>query len=250
MKIKQSITFDHLNDVQFEEFCFNMLQELKFVNIDWRKGTGKKTSPSDRGRDIVCQEVHTDIDQSVHLETWFIDCKHFKKGVPPTELQNLLTWAEAERPSVALIIVSNFLSNPCKDYLDDYRKNRKPPFKIKIWERPNIEQLICKKITLLRKYELINDPIRGIQTIVKAEEEYFDKVWYNRHQILRWKVNAGKEKIDPEIWRGALKAAKRIENKLGRKNLGPYDDFDWGMINGKLSALRWVLGDEWDMLDS
>jgi len=26
--------------------------------------------------------------------------------------------------------------------------------------------------------------------------------------------------------------------------------FEWGMINGKLSALRWVMGDEWDMLDT
>ena len=72
MGISSSINFDNLNDVQFEEFCFHMLHELKFVNIDWRKGTGKTTSPSDRGRDIVCQEIRIDVDKSVHLETWFV----------------------------------------------------------------------------------------------------------------------------------------------------------------------------------
>ncbi len=27
-------------------------------------------------------------------------------------------------------------------------------------------------------------------------------------------------------------------------------DFHWGMLSGKLSTLRWVMGDEWDNLDS
>jgi hypothetical protein len=36
----------------------------------------------------------------------------------------------------------------------------------------------------------------------------------------------------------------------GAENLGPYTDFEWGMINGKLSALRWVTGSEWDFLDT
>jgi hypothetical protein len=43
---------------------------------------------------------------------------------------------------------------------------------------------------------------------------------------------------------------KRVERELGQENIGPWSDFEWGMINGKLSALRWVLGDEWDMLDT
>ncbi|WP_268235309.1 hypothetical protein [Lacimicrobium alkaliphilum] len=38
---------------------------------------------------------------------------------------------------------------------------------------------------------------------------------------------------------------ERIYEDSGRRS-----DFEWGMINGKLSALRWVLGDEWDMLDT
>ena len=51
-----------------------------------------------------------------------------------------------------------------------------------------------------------------------------------------------------EIWAGALKSAQRVEKKYGKENLGPCTKFEWGMINGKLSALRWVFGEEWDEL--
>jgi hypothetical protein len=41
-----------------------------------------------------------------------------------------------------------------------------------------------------------------------------------------------------------------LTEQYGAKNLFLANDFDWGMLNGKLSALRWVLGDDWDNLDT
>jgi hypothetical protein len=107
---------------------------------------------------------------------------------------------------------------------------------------------------------------RGLNEILEAEDLLFHQVWYNRHWNLRIGIEEGRiEVVDKEVYprppsapetiqrdvlEMALKSARKVEQRYGRKNLGPWDDFEWGMINGKLSALRWVLGDEWDMLDT
>jgi hypothetical protein len=64
-------------------------------------------------------------------------------------------------------------------------------------------------------------------------------------------LSSRKESLDSQDETSvARKSARKVEKRYGLKKLGPWDDFDWGMMNGKLSALRWVLGDDWDMLDT
>ena len=240
---------DALDDTDFEELCFELLQELGFVNVDWRKGTALPSSPADRGRDIVAQHERIDLDGAKHLETWFVDCKRYKKGVPPEKLQGLLAWANAERPDVALFIASGFLSNPAKDYLRDYEMNNRPPFRIKYWERPTLERLAAAHEELIRRY--LFDVARGESEILTAERDFFDRVWYTRKLVYLEHIEAGIEEAAPkEIMDGMARAMRECEEKYGGQENLVYDDFEWGMINGKLSALRWVVGEEWDMLDT
>ena len=112
------------------------------------------------------------------------------------------------------------------------------------------EQLYRFKEGILSRAYQDEKGFRNMQEILKAEEEFFDKVWYGRHKLLETMVESGRRKVDPVIWQEALDAARRIEEKYGKEQLGFLDDFEWGMLSGKLSALRWASGDEWDMLDT
>lgn len=120
------------------------------------------------------------------------------------------------------------------------------------------------------EHEWAQEP-RSLTEILRAMDVLTTQVWYNRHKYTEWQVQKGKVKvisresweegwakrklntqthIAEDIWKGALRSAKKAERELGAGNYGPWTDFEWGMINGKLSALRWALGDEWDFLDT
>jgi len=116
--------------------------------------------------------------------------------------------------------------------------------------RREIEGVYRFKERILSRAYQDEKGFRNMQEILEAEEEFFDKVWYGRHKLIERTVESGRRRVDPEIWQEALKAARRIEEKYGKEQLGSWDDFEWGMLSGKLSALRWASGDEWDMLDT
>ena len=117
------------------------------------------------------------------------------------------------------------------------------------------------------EFEYHEEP-RLLSEILEAEHLLFRQIWYTRHWNRRIAIERGKHKLVTReewdrsslkrrqrmtidtVWAGALAAAQRTQEEVGTENLGPWTDFEWGMLNGKLSALRWAMGSEWDFLDT
>ena len=111
------------------------------------------------------------------------------------------------------------------------------------------------------EYSWTQEP-RGLTEILEAEDLLYHQVWYNRHWNLRIAIEEGKikivdketfprptgaqETIQRDVWKMAREAARKVEQRYGKKNLGPWDDFEWGLLSGRMSAISWVMGSEWD----
>lgn len=89
---------------------------------------------------------------------------------------------------------------------------------------------------------------RNDNDILDTYNELWEKVWYIRKIIMFEKMESGEEPYEDQTLPHLVKARERmkeIEDKYGSENIG-WDDVEWGIIQGKLSALSWVMGSDWE----
>lgn len=81
---------------------------------------------------------------------------------------------------------------------------------------------------------------RKTKEIQDYMEEAFDKVWLMR----------SRPTDNPEIEKGRLESIARVLSTYDDIPEEGYTDWECGYWNGILGALRWVLGEEKDFLDT
>lgn len=93
-------------------------------------------------------------------------------------------------------------------------------------------------------------PTRTNEEIYEYMDEAFDRVWLVRRQNHVWNLLIGEESINVDILDGMNKAIKKVCEQRNIDFKEPVSDWDYGYWSGILAALRWVMGDEKDFLDT
>jgi len=91
---------------------------------------------------------------------------------------------------------------------------------------------------------------RSQDEILEAEQEFYDRLWYIRHNEILEEYRYKDPHQAEELEKVGGPHARKLEERYGEANLRCDQGVGLGMVRGKLSALRWVLGNEWDFLDT
>ena len=86
-------------------------------------------------------------------------------------------------------------------------------------------------VSILNQTEQISafddtEEVRTLKEVLEAENMFFDKIWFDRHLSLEYRIEQGIEDVNPEIRKGAMESARKVIEKYGEENLGPYSDFE------------------------
>ena len=85
---------------------------------------------------------------------------------------------------------------------------------------------------------------RGDSAIGEAYSELRDKLLSDRHEPSREQGSGEEVQSQRALWDKARTAAIRMQEQHSLDAL-VLDDFEYAVLYGRMSALAWVMGDEW-----
>jgi hypothetical protein len=87
---------------------------------------------------------------------------------------------------------------------------------------------------------------RALSEVLGYLNKLWDQIWYNRHKNLEYEIESGEHKLIYKwqrknaqsttvrsVWAQAQEAARKMEEKYGLDELGPWDDFEGGCLTGR-----------------
>ncbi len=139
-----------LSPTDFEKLVFYLLDEMGFTDLVWRKG-GEGNSSTDGGRDLEAKFWRIEPTGSLS-EHYRVEVKHRKKTLAKSQVQKAVLDASGKSSVDGLIIVtSGVISNPCLDWINEFRRDHKLP-KISIWQKHDLELLLLKNPRTLARF--------------------------------------------------------------------------------------------------
>lgn len=145
-RTRHVINFSALDSTAFESLTYDLLRAEGFQNLDWRDGG------ADGGRDISAVTFEKDTSGFEQQCTWYCDAKLYSRGIGFEKIQPTLARAVANSPDYLLFSVYPHLSPQCKDELRAFCENERPRFRVRLWEKKDLEQRLLENPGILREH--------------------------------------------------------------------------------------------------
>ncbi len=148
--LQQKLDLSEISPAEFENLVFQLIDEMGFSNGVWRKG-GPGNSSNDGGRDLEASAWEIGPARSSEKRYWF-EVKFRSSNLEKREVQAAVLNAAGNNRKDHLVIVTNStISNPCLDWIEDFRQEHKVP-EVTVWQGHDLEILLRKNPATLAKF--------------------------------------------------------------------------------------------------
>ncbi len=148
--LQEALDFSDISAVDFENLIFHLLDEMGFLNIQWRKG-GEGNSATDGGRDL--EATFWNVGPSIAKEDkyWF-EVKYRSNQLEKSQVQKTILNASCDSSKDHLVIVTNkTISNPTLDWIANFRSSHKT-LMLTEWQGHDLELLLRNNPRTLARF--------------------------------------------------------------------------------------------------